>query len=360
VTSADGGAPDPDRGPRRARAGRVAAGGALVVLAALTALAIMGARAPWSASGWALLAALALGAAAGICARSRARRALGALAAAALLALGAVRVAAGSRDGARVVTLPGGASSRWLARLVDEQDVSLLGARLLLLRWPLIRDERPALVAAIHDTYAEMHDDVGLFPSPVLDTLLRRQSPRAFDTLVLEPRAAARAGVVFLHGYAGSFTFECWLVAKAAQAIDAVTVCPATDFSGLWGGRDGERTLRVTLDYLRGRGIGRVYLVGLSNGAVGAAALAPRFAPSLAGLILISGAPAGGPDPRVPTLVIHGDRDPMASARAARAYAARTHASYAGFDGGHFVLLMRRAETGRAIAAWLRGREARR
>jgi hypothetical protein len=45
----------------------------------------------------------------------------------------------------------------------------------------------------------------------------------------------------------------------------------------------------------------------------------------------------------------------MASAASARAFAARTHASYAGFDGGHFVLLVRRAETRTAIANWLMG-----
>jgi hypothetical protein len=320
----------------------------------------MGARAPWSASGWALLAVMALVAAALMVRRPRARRALAALAVAALAALCVVRVAASSRGAARLVTLPGGASSRWLGRLVDEQDGSLLGARLLLLRWPLVSDERAAIVGAIHDTYVEMHDDAGLFPSPVLDTLLGRQRPDGFDTLVLEPPGPARAGVVFLHGYAGSFAFECWLVGQAARAIDAVTVCPATGFSGHWGGRDGERTLRATLDFMRGRGFRRVYLVGLSNGAVGAAALAPRFAPSLAGLVLISGAPAAGPDPGVPTLVVHGDRDPMASARSARAYAARTGARYAGLDGGHFVLLTRRAEAARAISDWLRGREARR
>jgi hypothetical protein len=45
----------------------------------------------------------------------------------------------------------------------------------------------------------------------------------------------------------------------------------------------------------------------------------------------------------------------MASAASARAFAARTHASYAGFDGGHFVLLVRRAEAREAIASWLKG-----
>ena len=133
------------------------------------------------------------------------------------------------------------------------------------------------------------------------------------------------------------------------------TVCPATDFSGHWRGKAGEPIVRATLDYLHARGIRRVFLAGLSNGAMGASALAPRFASSLTGLILISGAPAAGGNAGLPTLVVHGTEDPIASAAVARAFAARTHARYAGFDGGHFVLLVRRTETRAVIADWLMG-----
>jgi pimeloyl-ACP methyl ester carboxylesterase len=160
--------------------------------------------------------------------------------------------------------------------------------------------------------------------------------------------------VVFLHGYAGSFTLECWLVARAASAIAAVTVCPATEFSGHWSSPAGEQTFRETLHYLRGRGIERVYLAGLSNGAVGASALAARFSSSLNGLILISGAPSAGGGGGLPTLVVQGDHDTMASAATAHAFAVRTHATYSSFNGGHFVLMIRRDEIRDVIASWLR------
>jgi surfactin synthase thioesterase subunit len=55
------------------------------------------------------------------------------------------------------------------------------------------------------------------------------------------------------------------------------------------------------------------------------------------------------------TLVVHGTEDPMASAAVAGAFAARTHARYAGFDGDHFVLLVRRTETRAVIADRLMG-----
>ena len=142
----------------------------------------------------------------------------------------------------------------------------------------------------------------------MLDTLLGRQRPEAFDALVIEPRGRSpKAAVVFLHGYAGSFTLECWMMAEAASSIDALTVCPSTGFSGQWWTRDGERSLRATLAYLDERGLSRPYLAGLSNGAVGASALAPRLARSLAGLVLIAGASPEGSTGGLPTLVVQGE-----------------------------------------------------
>src|SRR5215472_11626073 len=126
-------------------------------------------------------------------------------------------------------------------------------------------DERTALVPAMQASYVAMRASEGTTPSPVLDTLLGRQSAEAFDTIVIEPHGRpAKAAIVFLHGYAGSFTLECWMMAEAARAIDAVTVCPATGFDGKWWTPEGERTLRATLAYVATRGVGRVYLAGLS------------------------------------------------------------------------------------------------
>ncbi|HLK90653.1 MAG TPA: hypothetical protein VKZ18_12200 [Polyangia bacterium] len=325
-----------------------------VLLIPVALLVVLGAAAPWSPSGWVLLAAGGVAAASLVAVGTRLCRALRAAAVAAVALLLLVRLAAG----AGMPTLPGGSSSRWLGRIADEQDLALLGARLVVGSWPVVPDERDGLAREMSTAYAEMRRDAGGSPSPVLDTLLGRQHPGGFDTLVFEAsRPAPTVGVVFLHGYAGSFRLECWLVAQAARAIDALTVCPATDFHGRWSDRDGERTLRAALDHLHARGVQRVYLAGLSNGAAGAAALAPRVASMLSGLVLISGAPANGTSARLPALVIHGDQDRVASVAAARAFAARTQARYVGLDGGHFVLLMRRAQTRDVLARWLRQRE---
>jgi pimeloyl-ACP methyl ester carboxylesterase len=337
---------------------RIAAGVLLLALAVATFLGVM---APWSPSGWFALGTATVAAVA-LSIRDRGvRRGLGAVAAVLLVILLVVRIFSAADGMIRMVTLPLGTSSRWLGSVVDEQDIALAGARVLAMQWRLSPDERKRLLPALREAYVEMQRDDAFTPSPVLDTLLGRQSPGAFDTLVIEPRAEAsvaapaKSGVIFLHGGSGGYTLECWLVARAARAIGAVTVCPATGFSGAWRGEAGEHILRATLDYLHARGIRRVFLAGLSNGAVGASALASRLASSLAGLILISGAPEAGASAGLPTLVVHGADDTMAPATSARAFAARVHASYVNLDGGHFALLTRRAEAREAIAGWLRG-----
>lgn len=332
---------------------------ALTVLAVVALIALFGLWAPWSPSGWFALGAIAVGAVGLTIREPRPRRGL-ALAAVVLLAILLVVRIVGAGDGMIAMrTLPSGNSARLLARLVDEQDLALAGARVLANRRRLPASERERLLPALREAYVEMRRDDVVTASPVLDTLLGWQTPAAFDTLIIEPRAEPKPGVpmkfgvLFLHGYAGSFTLECWLVARAAREIGALTVCPATDFSGRWRGEVGERILRRSLEYLHGRGIRRVFLAGLSNGAMGASALAPRFASTFEGLILLSGAPADGDSGGLPTLVVHGAQDTMTPVASARAFAERHKATYAELAGGHFVLLTQRRDVREAVVKWL-------
>jgi len=332
---------------------------AIAVLVALASLALLGVPAPWSPSGWFLLGTSALAAVALLVREGRARRGLVLVAFALLVILLVVRMVGANEGMITMRTLPGGEPARWLARLVDEQDLTRVGARVLAMRERLPPVERDALLPAVRWGYQQVRRDDAVFPSPVLDTLFGRQAPAAFDTLVIEPRAQPKPGVpmkfgvVFLHGYAGSFTLECWLMARAAREIGALTVCPATDYSGRWPNEAGLRIVRAALAYLRSRGIERVFLAGLSNGAAGALGLLPQVASSFQGVILISGAPAAGDVGEVPTLVVHGSVDTMTPAPAARAFAERVKATYAEFDGGHFVWLTRPRDTREAIVDWL-------
>jgi hypothetical protein len=325
----------------------------LVLLVVLTPLGVLEFETPFSPCGWCEFVALIAIATWLLLPVGRTRRGIGLLALVLLVGVPIVRLGTAGSERATIITLPGG-DTRWLTRLVDEQDVSLIGARILKRLWRPQGAERDGLLPAISEAYAEMRKDLGTTASPVVDTLLGRQHTGGFDTIVIEPSGNALAAVIFLHGFAGSATQECWLVARAAREIDAVTVCPATGFSGRWSDPEGEKTLRATLAYVSKRGLTRVFLAGLSNGGIGAATLAPKFASHLRGLILIFGSPWSGTDSGLPTLIVQGEQDPMASATAARAFAAQVHATYAGFDGGHFVLLMRRQETSEVIARWLR------
>ena len=332
---------------------------ALVVLV----VAVLGLGASYSPSGWLMVLAGVVLAGGMVSAPWRRTRRRGvARAGLSLLALviGGRMVLAGSGE-TTLITLPDASGSRWLGRVVDEQDGALLGARGLALAWKLPPEERAALLPAMHDAYVAMRASEGTVESPVLDTLLGRHRAEAFDAVVIEPRGVApKAAVVFLHGYGGSFTLECWMMAEAARAIDAVTVCPSTDFAGQWWTGDGERILRATLAYLDGRGLSRPFLAGLSNGGIGASLLAPRLSPSLAGLVLISGASPQGSTGGLPALVVHGEDDAQVSAAASRGFAARTGAAYVGLDGGHFVMMVRREEVRRRIGEFLRETSARR
>jgi hypothetical protein len=343
---------------------RAVASVAGVLLAiALVIIVGLGLVASYSPSGWVMIVAAGLVACGGITAPwRRARRRGVARVGLALFALAVVtRVVLVGFGDTTMTTLPGGTASRWLGRVIDEQDGCLIGARGLAALWRLPAAEKAQLVPAMHDAYAAMRASEGTTASPVLDTLLGRQHPGAFDALIVGPGGREpRAAVVFLHGYAGSFTLECWMMAEAARAIDALTVCPATGFAGQWWTLDGERTLRATLAYVESRGLPRPYLAGLSNGGIGASLLAPRFARSLAGLVLVAGASPEGSAGGLPALVVQGEGDTVVSAAAARAYAARTGATYASFDGGHFVMMVRREQVRDSIAAWLVKSNARR
>lgn len=355
TSPANGDPREPRQPPQRLAVFLGALLGAPLLVTAL-GLSLLGSLASFSPCGWLEIAAAGLLGSA-LLSRGRTRRAT-ALGAAALLAgTAAFRLVAGGFGRTQLVALSlrdPSPRARWLGRWLDEQDVSLLGARALRFLWHMKPAESDALIASMRTAYVDERREQAVSGSAVLDTFLQRQSPRAFDTVIIEARGTPRSAVIFLHGYAGNFTLECWLVAQAAREVDAITYCPSTDFSGRWAEKRGQETLRATIDAVHARGIRKIVLAGLSNGGVGAGALAPKFADELDGLLLISGVPGSGDGAGLPTLVVQGARDPMAPAQAARAFASRAHGSYAEFEGGHFVLLLHRDEVRETMARWLR------
>ena len=270
---------------------------------------------------------------------------------------------AGSGRTLSMLTLPDHSSARWANRLVDEQDVALVGTRLLTFARMLTPRENRDLLPAMARAYRQMRAAEGATPSPFVSTYLNREHPTAFDTIVIEPRAgrAAEVAVVFLHGFTGSFTLPCWLVAQAAGAIDAVTMCPSVGWRGDWWTQHGAATARTTLDELRGRGVRRVYLAGLSNGGIGAGELASDLGPGIAGLIMISGASPYAQTGDLPVLLLHGRDDERVPASVSRAFAQRagTRATYIEFQSGHFALVIDADRMLNEIETWLTRQEAR-
>lgn len=283
----------------------------------------------------------------------------------ALVATATVRVYVGG-DGttARLITLPDGGSTRWVNRLIHEQDLSLFGARVAALTGvALSRDEAAGLTEALTAAYASLESAGGTTASPAPATYLMLQSPNQFDAVVIEPpgTAAPQASLIYLHGFTGSFSIQAWLASQPAARLGMLTVAPSVGFVGNWWTPRSEETLRRTIAYLHRRGIRRIYVAGLSNGAVGISRIAPNFRHDLAGVILISGADPYTSDPQLPVLVLHGALDERMHIEAAREYQRRfgdrtTLREFA--DGDHLMLAKQAARVQAAMETWLREQEA--
>ena len=113
--------------------------------------------------------------------------------------------------------------------------------------------EKKSLDSRFSETFEEMKLQEVTPLSPFLTTYLNLQSPKRFDAVIAEPRpgTSPRAGIIFLHGFGGNFTLQCWLVAAAGDQIDAITICPSTSPSGNWWNSQGQAILQETLSYLR-------------------------------------------------------------------------------------------------------------
>ena len=328
-------------------------------LLALGAAGVVGA----TASGWGYAVGLGLLSAGLLAKRWRRWRGLSRCGLGLLVLVAGARLLLVEHGDARTVRLPGG-GGRWVNRLVDERDGTLLAAQVLLRSGGLPRRDTAEFVPALEAAFTRLREAQGPVATPAIATWLGLQSPDGFDAVVFPPEgeAAPTTAVVMLHGYTGNFAVYCWQMARAARPLAALTVCPSVGPAGLWASPQGAKTLARTYAWLAGRGVRRVYLGGLSNGAVGASVLVDRVAHpglELRGLVLLSGATSRAPAPSVPVLLVQGTHDSMMPARLMREYARRVgpRATLVEVDSGHFAFLDRHETCERAIATWLRERE---
>lgn len=267
------------------------------------------------------------------------------------LRVGAVR----SNGRVQLVRLqPPVAGAPWLLdALVPEAGATVWMGQLLTWAGRFHRDPEPDLASIVRRGYVRMRAQDGSVPTPAPGTYLGLQSPQGHDVVVIGGEDPTPDAVVFLHGYAGNFTLYCWHVAEAFRGRARV-YCPSMGPQARWWTRAGQRTLASTLDHARAQGATRIVLAGLSNGAVGAGRLAPRFRKQLAGLILLSGSPRVPPPRGLPVLVVHGTADPMSSASAARRYARQAGRAgvYHAVEGGHFIALSRHGAVSQHLRHW--------
>jgi pimeloyl-ACP methyl ester carboxylesterase len=190
---------------------------------------------------------------------------------------------------------------------------------------------------------------------------MKQQAANTFDVVIAETASGTSpgTGIVFLHGFGGNFTVQCWLIARAGYQIDAVTVCPSTDPSGYWWNLQGQSIVQETLRYMRQRGVERIYLAGLSNGGIGASRLADQFENDLAGLILISGADPNATITSLPVLLLHGKHDERipVSVMEQYSFAVGPGSTHHVFDGDHFLLLKQTDRVQETLVDWLRQQE---
>lgn len=223
-----------------------------------------------------------------------------------------------------------------------ERDMAVSGVRLLQVSGYLTkRGESSPVLPGMHDAYDSMKADYiaapTLMPRSVSGELA---SHREIDALVFESPQPTNRVFVFLHGYGGNWTMPCWLVARAAAQRNMTTVCPTLDFDARWWEGEGPALVDQLMNELKHNGYKRFVLGGISNGSVGASALAPKYRANLDAVVLISGVASAGDPTKAPTLIFHGKDDGMAKLTHARQYAEKADdAKLVELDGGHFAVL---------------------
>jgi predicted esterase len=285
------------------------------------------------------------------------------------------RCASAGRGKTVSMTRGEGTSAPLLDRVFPEDDVAVTAARAVVMTGMLPAGDTKDLVPTLKGAFAIMNRAEGSTPSPILFTSLALQGPNASDVIEIEagdrlegrvcPRAIctgtdplSRSAVLFLHGYGGNFTLQCWMIAQAARRAGAATFCPSTRIWGDWWSPAGKAIVLGELARLRVRGFSRVVLAGLSNGGVGACRLAPSLRGQIVGLLLVSGAAPDAAPAGVPVLAVEGTRDTMMSPSVVQKYANGTGASLVLLDGTHFLLIERPEEMTHVMAPWLAARFA--
>ncbi len=260
--------------------------------------------------------------------------------------------------GLNVISLPGGKETSWVNSLIDEQDSLVFGETFFHWIGGDSDTEHAGLALAFKNVYSDMRKE-GTFSSPIASTYLSLQQPEHFDAVIVEPETTPEFGVIFLHGYMGNVTAQCWVIAQAVKKHGGVTVCPSTKWTGEWWLPEGQLILQASFRYLREQGIQTIYLGGFSNGGFSIGRLASQLAveQGLSGLILIDGF-MNGEGVRalgLPVLILEGTQDERVPVNVARQFAEEVGdlGTYVEVNSDHFLIIKEPGPVQNTIAGWL-------
>lgn len=252
-----------------------------------------------------------------------------------------------------------------LARLVREDETANAGMALSTALGLLSPHEERVIVPATRAVYADLAARRHAAPGP--NALALASSADRVTSLVWLPPGEGRVpALVFLHGFGGLLTPYLSVLAASPLGERYAIVAPALDMAGYWWEPAGRAVLARTLDTLPAR-VDRddLWLVGLSNGAIGANRLAadPALGPRFRGTILLVGALQipDEPAPRGPVLLVPGLEDPRfpiayVEASAAAMRDAGVEVTWAPVAGDHFVLFTHTDQVTATMAWWLEAR----
>jgi pimeloyl-ACP methyl ester carboxylesterase len=285
-----------------------------------------------------------------------------------ILIVGTRLILAGQNTTARIkmITLPQREGTRWLSYVIDEQDGLVFGETLFHFIGGSSAGEHKNITQSLYQDYSDMRQAQGIVPSPIINTYLNFQSPAAFDVVVMQPEVNRHpeVGVIFLHGYMGNVTAQCWEIAQAVIRFGSVTVCPSTEWRGEWWQPGGQAILQSTFEYLRSRGIKKFYLGGFSNGGFSISRLAPQLEneKGLNGLFFIDGIYDGMSirETGFPVLIIQGTQDERVPASEVRkiAEAIGDLGTYVEIDSDHFLIMKQPDLVQNAIHTWLEAHQS--
>jgi len=155
----------------------------------------------------------------------------------------------------------------------------------------------------------------GHYTSPLFTSILGLNSVNKHDTLSFCGEGCKGKGnshtsaVIHLHGFGGSWSLLCWNLSRPINELGMLMACPSLGPLGMWGSETGINIVKRTIEDLKQKGIQKIYLSGISAGAVGVAEMAKKFEDQIEGIILLFGAYPDIDLVETPTLLIYGNED---------------------------------------------------